>query len=97
MLLVKLTDRFMQIPEIPCWFPATLYVTVTHSVHEIMGLPVVSFGLEDPVDFPSFRVLDTRCQQVTWWLADGTSAKCILVSGRLQQSPIECGVYTKKH
>jgi hypothetical protein len=57
-----------------------------------MGLPVVFIGLEDPVAFPSVRVLDTRWKQVTWWLADGTSAKCILVSGNLQQSLIECGV-----
>jgi hypothetical protein len=57
-----------------------------------MGLPVVFIGLEDPVAFPSVRVLDTHWKQVTWWLADGTSAKCILVSGNLQQSLIECGV-----
>jgi len=52
MLLVKLIDQFLHIPDILRRFLASPYITVTHLLYQIMQLPVVSLGVEDPVDFP---------------------------------------------
>jgi len=60
MFSVKLVDQFLRIPEILRRLPASPYVTVTRPLYEIMELPVASFRVEDPVNFPFVRVVDHR-------------------------------------
>jgi len=80
MLLVKLINQFLRIPEILRRFPASPYVTVTRPSYEIMELPVAPLRVEDPVDFPFVRVVDACRPQFRWRLAGGR--RCIAVDQR---------------
>jgi hypothetical protein len=77
---VKLINRFLGIPEILGRFPASLYVTVTPPLYEIMELPVESLRVEDLVDFPFVTVVDDHRLWFRWRLAGGT--RCIAVEQR---------------
>jgi hypothetical protein len=69
MLSVKLINQFQRIPEILRRFPATLYLTVTRLMYEIMELPVAPLSVQDPVDYPFVSVIDYRRLQFSWRLA----------------------------
>jgi hypothetical protein len=60
MLLVKLLNQLLRIPEILRRFPASRYITVTRPFYEIMELPVALFNVEYPFNFPFLRVVDHR-------------------------------------
>jgi len=71
MLSVKIVDQFLRIPKILRRHPASLYVTVTRPLNEIMELPVASFGVENLVNFPFIRVVNHRRLRFRWRLASG--------------------------
>jgi len=73
MLSVKTFDQFLRIPEILRRLPASPYETVTRSLYEILELLVLSFRVEDPVNFPFVRVVDHRRLRLRWRLAGGRS------------------------
>jgi len=80
MLLVKLINQFLRIPEILRMFPASLYITVTHPLYEVMELPVVLHRVEDSVDFPFITVVEDRRPRFRWRRAGSRS--CIVVEQR---------------
>jgi len=80
MLLGKLINQLLRIPEILRRFPASPYITVTRRLYEIMELPVASFRVDDPVNFPFVRVIDHRRLRFRWRLAGGR--RCIAVEQR---------------
>jgi len=80
MLSVKLVDQFLHIPEILRMFPASLYITVTRLLYEIMELLVASLRVEDLVNFPFVRVVDDCWLRSRWRLAGGR--RCIAVEQR---------------
>ena len=80
MLLVELINQLLRIPEILRRLPASLYVTVTRPLYEIMELPVVSLRVEDSVNFPFVRVVDDHRLRFRWQLAGGR--RCIAVEQR---------------
>jgi len=80
MLSVKLINQFLCIPVILRRFPASPYVTVTRPLYEITELPVASFRVEDPVNFPFVRVVDHRRLRFRRWLAG--VRRCIAVEQR---------------
>jgi hypothetical protein len=80
MLLVKLINQLLRIPEILRRFAASPYLTVTRPLFETMELPVASFIVEDPVNFPFLRVVDHCRLGFRWRLAGGW--RCIAVEQR---------------
>ena len=80
MLLVKLINQFLRIPDILHRFPASSCVTVTRPLYEIMEIPVAPQRVEDPVDFPFVTVIDYRRLRFRWRLAGGR--RCIVVEER---------------
>jgi len=80
MLSVKLINQLLRIPEILRRFPASPYVAVTRPLNQIMELLVVSFRVEDTVNFPFIGVGDHCRLRFLWRLAGVRS--CIAVEPR---------------
>jgi len=77
MLLVKIVNQFLHIPEILFRFPACPYVILPCPLYEIMELPVVSLRVGDLVGFPFVRDVDDRWLRFRWRLDGGR--RCIAV------------------
>jgi len=66
MLMVKIVNQFLHIPEMLRRLPVSLYVTVTRPLYEILELLAASCRVEDLVNLLFIRVIQ-NCQLVFGW------------------------------
>lgn len=56
-LLVKLAESKLGVPEVLDWFPGVFFVSVANPFDEVLVLPVVHPVVDDSLDFVFFCVI----------------------------------------